>query len=411
MPRIDKYNALASLAADDELIAWDTSAGEVVNVTPPVLATRLATDSAFSSQFAPSDPKVTAQNQNALRYFRTQLARRDSIHVDMVFLGDSLTEGEGSTGVTKRWTTRVAEDLRRRFPVTGVTGGLGYVEAANNSSTMSWSSMMTMSGGANAQSSDGLNKRCVYLGAAGHKLTFTTPTACTGFEVFYEQGGGAVFSVKVDSGAGTNIDSSGTVQAASRTFTGLANTTHSIELAWVSGTGLNGIIHGICLHNGDETYGIRPFCGGFGGADSTHFVTSGYGSRWVDQVTLLQPALVTICLGANDLKGSQTVAQYKANLIALIAYIRTKSPSSSIVLIAPYEIGVTPSTVDTWANYVTAIQQIVTADSTLAYFDIWNRFGTQKPPSVAGMIAGDNQHPTNAGQAYWADAFAAFLAA
>ena len=51
MPRIDKYNALASLAADDELIAWDTSAGEVVNVTPPVLATRLATDSAFSSQF------------------------------------------------------------------------------------------------------------------------------------------------------------------------------------------------------------------------------------------------------------------------------------------------------------------------------------------------------------------------
>ena len=74
---------------------------------------------------------LETQRARALRVFYAALADRRSNPCNIVVMGDSMTEGQGATVWGARWVDRFRAQMRQKFPVTGVPGGVGYISTTN----------------------------------------------------------------------------------------------------------------------------------------------------------------------------------------------------------------------------------------------------------------------------------------
>lgn len=354
---------------------------------------------------------LVASKQQALQRFNFKLGDAANTPCDMVFVGDSITTGF-QVLISQRWQTKLAPILRSSFQPAGVTGGRGYFSSLQAIGTPA--DYPVVATNATFSNIDGPGAKAALLNGSGQTLVFTTSN-CTSVKIYYfANGATGSWSYKVDAGAATTVPAGQTSGAMSSvTISGLGGTTHTITVAWVSGSGGNGAyINGFMEFNGDENAGLRFWDAGQSSVSCANLLTS-FGM--LSDFSVIQPALVTIELGANDWGANnpspQTAAQFKANMLTLISGIYSNTTvKPSIVLMPVWNInpanGVTP--VDTWANFVSAMYSIAAADSNVCVFDIRSRLNAGAQGFAGGLLV-DGTHPSLQGSIVWARAMAAFL--
>lgn len=345
--------------------------------------------------------KLSVTPSQALRRWSAALAGAATTPVDILCIGDSITEGANSTTLATRWTDQMREQLRALIPVPGVSGGLNYLPVRYVTTTFPASMAVS---GAPAQSSYG-------LGARSYDLTTTTPVLTatvtgTGFRVYYVRSATVgVASYSIDGAtAVTFTTSTGNLgridtQASTAIIPFATRGTHTVALKYVSGG--TATFEGLVVYDGDETKGVRVWEGGYYGLSTSNIVTNIalglYG--FDDRITAIQPAAVVIQFGTNDCAttaGNLSSATYKTNMLSIIAHVKSACTiAPSIVLMAMYRPNVT--FVEPWGNYVQVLYDIAAADPTnVCVLDLTPRF-----PPVSGDVLGlysDAIHPSDTGQ-------------
>lgn len=346
-------------------------------------------------------------NRALLRRYYTALADRASNPLDIVFIGDSITEGARTESVFgARWTDRLMAALRARFQPSGVTGG--YYIPASPSYTLVLPSVWSFSGTNTPQGTDGLGYYSNILGsAATATLTFTG----TSIKVFYSAlAGASTATVTIDGSAVASINGATGAPnyGASVTYGGLAAGSHTIVIT--NGTG-NLTLQGAYYFNGDETKGLRMWNGGHAGIGSDSF------PKFIP--ASIAPDLAVIALGVNDYRlAANDPTHTNTNITALIKRLQAEvSPAPSVIVMAMYEpstnSGTTP--LGSWASYVAAMTTAANQNGAL-FLDLEPLFAASGVPVPGdGMMATDTGpayvHPTLAGHQLIADYLVALLGA
>jgi lysophospholipase L1-like esterase len=358
----------------------------------PVFTASSGAGDAVSLTFTISDGTGTSVGAGplpAMVAWRNALKNRATTPATVLWIGDSLSEGQGASARANRWQDKVLAQLRTDLPTPGVAGGYGYVPTwyAVYTPDSTWSTTHRSTTGtvADLQQNPGdtvdknLGLRHTNL-AAGATLSMTVTG--TSADVWWQQGYGS-FTVAVDGGTPTTINTSGgTTGYPSKTTISLGATgSHTVLITATTASRVAGLM----VYDGDETKGIRAVDAAHVGFFSDSYLGAGMQRAW----QLVSPDLAVIELGVNDyVFAHQTSAQVKANLQTLISEIRagvSKQVSIAVVIIAgTINSG---SNAETYTAYRNAITAITTADPTVKLLD----WGT------ITQTASDAFHPSNAG--------------
>jgi len=240
---------------------------------------------------------------------------------------------------------------------------------------------------------------CTSSSAAAGTLTFTVTGPIDTIDVYMRQwgvagtfsvtvNGGATSPATVSTGAGPEAISKQTVTCAS---TGAG--THTITLTRTAG---QPSLVGMDAFRTDQRH-IRVWNFGWSGSSTSAWIatTPTFMNPLYAMTANAVPDLAIINLGINDWIGGNTVAQYRANLDALVAGVAT---SSDVLLVSgfPTQNSVTPLT--TQAPYVEAMRAVATARG-VPFVDVWRRYGTWETASARGLAGTDPYHPLAPG--YW----------
>lgn len=350
----------------------------------------------------------------SLRQFHRGLAQVSAAPVDIVFLGDSITEGLNATVIGAsgtRFVDLVRDRLRVKWPVAGVAGGAGYLPIYQPFVTSSWSAVT----GASDFTAHGLGYKAWVGSAGGHgaSLAFTG----TGLDIVYVKAPGyGTFSWAIDGGGTTNVDTStasdGDGYVAS--IRSLANTSHTLAIARVSGAM---IVDGTMVYRQDEAAGIRVWDAGHGGqtlgdgGDDVLGPSKGY---WESVVGTIQPALVIVCFGLNNYSDGTNPALLQSGIATLMSDVRAKcTVSPSFVLMVPYLRGDVINPTYPWSQYVAAIYAAATADGYAGVCDLGQRFDNDPLPSYnasVGLVNASNKvHPLDLGHSLIANTIVGYL--
>lgn len=331
-----------------------------------------------------------------LRGWHTALADIDNNPADILFIGDSIVEGDDITTRSARWVDLCVQRIRTRWQPAGVDGGAGFIPAWYNTSDIT--DGFTPSGGTNAQTYGLLRRTKTMTGANTLSITVT----CTSFKLYYtKRSGGGTLSVAIDGGAATNVDTSNAsiVEPSSWDSGALTDASHSIVIAVVSGT-VN--VSGIMVFRDDETKGVRGWEAGYSGATAGQISAYTYFGQWVGEI---DPDLVVIEVGTNDYANAISPATVKTSIESMITSIRANtSPDASIVLMAIYD---RPAVGAAWPSYIAAIDAIAKAQDDVSVFDLAKRIGAAGTTASGGLVS--SVHPTALGSRYIANALAGFL--
>jgi hypothetical protein len=304
----------------------------------------------------PYGDSLVASKSTALQrfFYCLGLAQTGAGVCDFLHIGDSITTGYQLLAAN-RWQKLLAALMRAKFQPAGVAGGWGYFSAMQAIATPAdWPFAAT---GTTLSNFDGPGAKCAYMGASGNKLVWTTGPV-TSVDLFYARNSvTGSFSYKVDGGASTVISAGGTSSFMTPiSITGLGGTTHTIEVDWVSNLTVGPYICGGIEYNGDETTGLRFWDAGRSSAQCAYLagVGSGANANWFNDLSVIQPALVTIELGYNDCNVSPyyTAAQFKTNLLSLIASVNEYCTVAPSIVLIPVWPGTPGAQVDTWTNFV-----------------------------------------------------------
>lgn len=343
-----------------------------------------------------------------LRAFRAALGNRSTTPVDILCVGDSMTEGYSASIPSKRWIDRLLAQLRTTYQPAGIVGGEGYVPGFYVSTTMTDRFVLSGSG-LPREDLGGLGERTHTLTAINATLTFTFTG--TGLDVLYAKGptAGSV-GWKIDAGSETVVNTNaGTISGGNVIqIRGLSAGAHTLVLRNTAGGSV--YVEGCYVYNGDETLGVRLWEAGHSGTQTDDIATPN-GINWFDSVTPVQPDLVTVFLGLNDYGSNSqprlTPATVAANLTSIVTQIRAKCTNPpSVLLVLPYERSVlVPPTLATWSEYRTAIEGVAAADGSMALLDLADVIGSFNPSDPFNLdYAGDLLHTNDAGHQMIADA-------
>jgi lysophospholipase L1-like esterase len=382
------------------------------DTTTPLVASTMSGSSAVDTVIAaPASPPG-----GPLQPWYVALANRHYARASVVIIGDSITEGQGATAMTRRYVDRLAANLRNRFPTTGALGtggGRGMLAPQlSGSTTYPATSYVTVAGTPGGPTNGYGPKKAVWnISGAGRSYTYALTG--TSADVHYvRNGGNGTFSWAVDGGAATNIDTGPSGSAltdgvATRIPLG-ANGPHTLTLAYVSGGAT--YIDGVVEFAGDEASGIMVHDFGHFGWTSTDWAGGNYpASAWPATVNAMAPALLGIQLGANDYGNNIPPVTFQANLQSIITQTRA-------AMTAPYPpvvLALTPQRTGTyayqWAQYVAAAYAVAAADPTVSVLE----HGARMPAVTAAQTYGlyvDGVHPSDKGHSMLADNWAYFLA-
>ncbi|MBC8092163.1 MAG: hypothetical protein H7Y15_09550 [Pseudonocardia sp.] len=343
-----------------------------------------------------------------LASWRTALAGRASAPADWVVIGDSITEGEGASTRGARWIERLQALLRAALPTPGVAGGEGYVPGQNIST--SFSNGWSYSGNLSGNGTFGLGHRTVVLsgpdGAMSRAVTGTSITVA-----FTKANTTGSFRVLIDGVPAVTVDTAvggtSTARDTGRTVVSLgARGAHTVRIEWAAGGQC--FVNGMFVFDQDETSGIRLTESGQHGSSSAEWSPNTSSTAYVlaDDLTLLNPDLVIISLGPNDMIQGRASGVFKTNMLAIVAQSRAAAPTAPIVLLAAYALAATYA--EPWQNYVDKLREIAAADPTVTLIDL-----SATLPSAAatpyGLMSPDGVHPSDAGHDLIARTVAATL--
>lgn len=333
----------------------------------------------------------------ALPSFYSKLANAASVPVDVMFVGDSATEGQGSTvnaSLSDRWVQQVIDSLRVISATTAKTGR-GYIPAYYDLSDAD--GYNATAGFANTGGVEdivkGLGRRAVVLDTAGDKLTITvTGTAVD--VVFRRDTGAGTLNVIIDGGAPTGIATASspyTFGGYAQRFT-FAGGSHTVELAWASGGPVT--VEGVFVHNGTESAGVRLWDAAHSGYTAASMAAN---LTWYQSMQAVNPDLVVVALGTNDHRTGRTATQYRADMATILGQIRSQTipgggtviaPTVPIVLVRYPEPQDGTYTAGRWDEYGQVLGQLAAEYSPAIYVDL-------AAEQVA--LSADNLHPSPAG--------------
>jgi lysophospholipase L1-like esterase len=346
-----------------------------------------------------NSPRAVDDRFPVLTQWNSALNTRATSPADIVVVGDSIVEGTGATLKANRWIDKLLALYRANYATAGIAGGEGYVPgmyiqttfphgwsyggAITGDGTFGWGHRGLVIGG-----TDGVAQRTVY----GTSVTvhFTKNTAMGTFGVYLDGSGTPAATINSASGA------TGTSRDTGRQTVSLgARGSHSVQLKWISGG--SSYVNGLMVFDQDETAGIRLTDSGQHGSSSVNWSTTTNSNQYVfaDDLNALQPDLVIINLGANDMIQGLTSASFKTNLQNLITQVQASSPTPSVLLTVAYEIG-TGSYAEPWQNYANKIREIVAADATLNMLD-FSALLPKASETSYGLISNDGIHLNDVG--------------
>lgn len=369
------------------------------DVRNPASAASVALAGAFAhdTSYVPSD-------YSKLLPFYAALSNRAEARCTIVQIGDSITEGAYCSDLAKATTpARLTQSLRARFPVTGVTGGRGWIPARNSSPGTT--PIVTVAGGS---SSTGWGPNWTYASLSTAADTLTVSLTGTSFDIMYLKGSGfGVGYYTIDGGAAVTFDTSNAASLDGNILhVTMSPGTHTIVIGWSSGGTV--YIDGFIEYNGDETAGVNVVRGGYSGSSASTWNTS---TSWQKSISVLNPALIILQFGVNDANaagGNRTAAQFKADLNTMIAALRAQfTTPPPFVLSMLYQTSETY--VEPWQNYVTAARQIAAGDAAIVLIDHSVRMPAATASATYGLYYTDNVHPSDKGYALIAETFASIL--
>lgn len=390
-------------------VADDTSVADLV--TTPGTETAAALSATYAGQqqsistaivrTKPFEPRLSVYNatsKNMLKARAKLAAALAGTGTCSILCGpaDSLTEGYKSLPASQSYPVMLRKLLANRgYPLAGT----GMVFTAQNdaiSPDVRWA--FTNFTQFSAQD------LFVQASVSGAVATFTPAAgdpAGTSVDVWFLTGSGAV-TISIDGGAAVAFTPpAGAAGPTVRTFTGLANTTHTVTVTTTTTT---------------ATYfcGVRTY--GNNGVEVTNAGLAGsQTSNWLNAASynprnlvpgVITPDIVFLCLLQNDAAAAVSLATYRANINTLIT--QYQGLGATVVVALPPACSTGTVATATWKGYADALY-----DAAAAYncpvLDVNDRVGAYAAGNPNGIYNIDGVHLTPAGNALWASQAAELL--
>lgn len=362
---------------------------------------------------APSQQTFTAQqiggnHSSKLQGWFAALANRNFAKTNIVCIGDSITEGQGATNESYRWTERLHQLINTRFPcITQPVGGRGFLAPVlAGTNTFSASVYVTVAGTPAELQGFGLNCFTYDLSAtSGCTLTYSLVGDSADILWTGNPGNGS-FRWKVDSGSFTTVSTSATFTDGYITHVSLGSAgAHTLVVQWLSGgvTAVDGIIE----YNGDFASGIQVHNGGHFGSSTGFWTDNDIVTGWPSAIAAVNPGLVIIELGSNDPGSAISPSSTYSNLQSIVSGIQSAfTTSPPILLVAAYP---NQGNDAVWPQYVSKMYALAATSSTIDVLDLTLRMPSTLGSPLWGLYYADDVHPSNEGHEYIADAICQYI--
>jgi lysophospholipase L1-like esterase len=390
--------AVASVTAADSSVVVGGSAS-----APTVKVGNLSTT--YTPLSADGRSALNLTDYQKLMPWFAALTNRKGRRADVVIMGDSFIEGYPVTSYGLSVSANLASVLRARHPVSGVTGGRGFIGIPSTFMATNdpggWP--LALTGGAYDDTfyGFGAKHRVWYASATGAKAVLTLASPITSFDInqmINTAGHTTTGYYKIDGGTAVPFSTYATSNASAVTHIASPAST-SIEIGW-NATGYL-FLEGITEYNGDENAGITVHNCGYSGYTTTNWLVKS--TVWPTSMKLLNPDLIVITLGTNDSAttvGNMGSASFGTNLTSLIAALRTASITCPVVISMAWD---TPlAKVEPWVNYVNAAKAVAAADATVLCVDNSARMPAagSAQGTALGLYHTDQAHGNANGNAY-----------
>lgn len=351
--------------------------------------------------------KLLNRNDAALQGWRAGLANREFAPAVVVCgPGDSITEGQGATAMDRRYVSKLRQRLRARYPVTGITGGRGFIGSdKTGESSFTWP--VTATGTVTTDDNYGPKRRAAVMSATGQYRTFTLQGTSVDLVTGRSSGTGILY-YKIDGGTATTFNTStGYTQGATVVGGNLTRVTlgasgaHTLEVGWSSGGSV--YLEGVVEYDGDENAGIRVHDAGHYGYTTTQWVNRLGFFYWMLSIKNLNPDLLIIQVGTNDLSNSIPAATTLANWQSMLSTLRGVGCDPSVLMVAMpkrSDAGVTQAAYDA---YVAAAYSLAASDAKVAIADLGSKMPAVGLGTPSYSLYADTVHPTDKGHSMMAD--------
>lgn len=363
--------------------------------------TGAAGDAAYIQQV----PRIAnyLKREEKLSKYKTALEAAGTTAVNIVAMGDSITEGTGTTNAINRWINLTQTALRYRH---GLPVGAEWPFIPVFPKTTATGIPVTRSGNVVADTTRGLAWKAGTIDTDG-VVTYTFTG--TSFDLlFLKATTTGTISLTIDGGAPVTIDTNGVTNGpgttAFRWSSGaLTSGFHTVVItrAASSPAGYKIYLYGMLTYNGDETKGIRMLDAAYHGISSTYWPGARIDNHVATIMAIPNVHLVVCSVGTNDYGAGNSWATYKTNIEMLVTKLRTAGYTGSIALMNVYKGSARDEA--TWAGYGDQLRQIAESDADVAYFDWRMRMPDIPSPYNAGAGLGlfnDGLHPNDAGNSY-----------
>jgi len=301
---------------------------------------------------------------------------------------DSMTAGQTSDPATLSWPVLLRKALASSgIPVTSA-GVVFTTTATPRDSRWALTGFTDFGNAFNFVQATSIGAKATYTPVTGD------PTGAL-LDIWILGGGGEV-SIKIDGGTAVlwTPPASGSLTPQVRTFSGLANTTHTVEITTTTASATSIV--------GVRVYGVP-------GLEVTNAARSGSktGDWTAAAAYSLGPVVRTvngtadgvfIGLLHNDFATGVSVATYKTNLSTIVDTYKTAGSDVFLTVTPRPNTSIIPTV--TWEQYAQAVYEV--ADSKdVPVIDVAHRFGSYASASAQGLMNGDGVHENPAGNAVW----------
>lgn len=333
-----------------------------------------------------------------------RVADRTAKRVNILALGDSITEGMGASSIERRWVTQLARVLRSRLGLP--IGGRGYISPLKTTNgAMPWPAVRSGSVG-DASPDYGPKQQITAIYNNTGKVTYNVYGTHVDIVYPVDPGWGGTLSVSIDGGAAQTFPQNNNatpIDGVTRRFSLGARGPHTVT---ISSAAAGVWVEGLIEYDGDADAGVLVHELGISGAQAaTWNRATAHTAVWSGAIARMDPALLLVALGVNDAWANVPVATYKENVTGLLRKIRAQSPGLPVMFVAYPAAG---SRGQQWPAYVQAMYEMAETEGSAVVADLTGRLPTYDGRGSAGTWF-DAFHPNDRGHAMIADLLATFL--
>jgi lysophospholipase L1-like esterase len=361
-------------------------------------------------------PKTNADKE--LRALRAAWAKRAAKPVNLVVVGDSITQGYYATTFDQSLMQVL---MARLCQANGQPVPAGYVPMTSISTGAYTGRLWTLTSVTDS-TNYGIGYGAGTLAASGVGIASISAT-CDRFWIHYPQAasGLGAFSISIDGGGATTVTPTGTARGGRVWDSGqLTRDVHSVTITTTTATAAvvegvtffdgngntSGTVGTLTAANADTGAGLRIFNAAHFGYTAGNYATSPNGVNWwTDGLDMVAPDAVVIVLGVND---CTTVFenQFHNDLYNVINRIRLAATTNaqlmpSIVIVSPFGVGASSS--DAMPPHREIMRQVAaeTGSAFVDLYDVMGYVGTAAADVYVLMSALDSStnkiHPSDIG--------------